>query len=94
MMQYTFMGLEIAGAGLLLVGAIGKKKIPKQPVPKVVAESKVITEPQIVTEPQKESPPLSADKQVNLRSLRILEERLAKGEITPNQFQSLKKLLE
>ena len=90
LIQYSFLGLAVAGIGLAGFGSIAKK-VSKQVTVKLVAEESEETE-------RIEVPPSSqiTDErtQTNLRSLRILQERLAKGEITSNEFQNLKKLLE
>ena len=88
MIQYSFVGLAIAGIGLTVFGAVAKK-ISKQVTVNLVAEEakkveKVHTSPQITDE----------RTQTNLRSLRILQDRLARGEITSSEFQNLKRLLE
>ncbi|HEV2193746.1 MAG TPA: SHOCT domain-containing protein [Nitrosopumilaceae archaeon] len=88
LIQYCFVGLAVAGIGMVAFGAIAKK-IPKQFTVKPVTEEtekvkEVHTSPQITDE----------HIQTNLRSLRILQERLAKGEITPSEFQNLKRFLE
>ena len=88
MIQYSFIGLAFTGIGITIFGAVAKKTT-KQVTVNLIAEE---------TEKAKEvsPPPQIKDErtQTNLRSLRILQERLAKGEITSNEFQNLKKLLE
>jgi hypothetical protein len=69
-------------------GAVAKK-IKKQFTVKVVSEEpdkvkEVIPSPQFTDE----------SAQTNLRIIRILQERLAKGEITSSEFQNLKRFLE
>lgn len=88
LIQYSFIGLAIAGIGCTVFGAVAKK-IPKQVTVKLVAEEEKVKEfhqptPQITDE----------RAQTNLRSLRILQDRLARGEITSSEFQNLKRLLE
>ena len=88
MIQYSFVGLAIAGIGFTVFGAVAKK-ISKQVTVNLVSEEakkveKVHANPQITDE----------RTQTNLRSLRILQDRLAKGEITSSEFQNLKRLLE
>jgi uncharacterized membrane protein len=88
LIQYSFVGLAAVGVGFVIFGAV-VKKIPKQVTVKLVTEEagkvkEVHTSPQITDE----------RTQTNLRSLRILQERLAKGEITPSEFQNLRKFLE
>lgn len=88
LIQYSFVGLCAVGIGFVAFGAIAKK-VKKQFEMKLVAEEHE-TVKEIRTEPQ----PKDEKIQSNLRSLRILQERLAKGEITSNEFQKLKKFLE
>jgi uncharacterized membrane protein len=87
LIQYSFVGLAAVGVGFVIFGAVAKK-IPKQVTVKLVAEEaekvKVPTSLQFTDE----------RTQTNLRSIRILQERLAKGEITPSEFQNLRKFLE
>jgi uncharacterized membrane protein len=88
LIQYSFVGLAAVGIGFVGFGSVAKK-IPKQVTVKLVTEEaekvkEVHTSPQITDE----------RTQTNLRSLRILQERLAKGEITSSEFQNLKRLLE
>ena len=87
MIQYSFIGLAVAGIGITAFGSVAKN-IPKQVTVKLAPEVEKVEEiparPQIKDEAT----------QTNLRSLRILQERLAKGEITSSEFQNLKKLLE
>jgi uncharacterized membrane protein len=88
LIQYSFVGLGAVGIGFIAFGAIAKK-VKKQFEMKLVAEEQE-TIKEIHTEPS----PKDERLQTNLRSLRILQERLAKGEITSNEFHKLKKLLE
>jgi len=88
LIQYSFVGLGAVGIGFIAFGAIAKK-IKKQFEMKLVAEEHE-TVKEIHSEPQSKDEKI----QSNLRSLRILQERLAKGEITSNEFQKLKKFLE
>ena len=87
-MQYSFIGLAVAGVGMTGFGAVAKK-VKKQFAVKLVAE-----EPDKVKEFHAEPQPTNERTQTNFRSLKILQERLAKGEITSNEFQRLKRLLE
>ena len=88
LIQYSFVGLGVAGIGFVVFGVIAKK-VKKQFEVKLVAEEQK-TVKEIHTEPQ----PKDERLQTNLRSLRILQERLAKGEITSSEFQKLKRFLE
>jgi uncharacterized membrane protein len=88
LIQYSFLGIAVAGMGLAGFGAIAKK-IQKQVTLKLVTDEvekvkEVHPSPQITDE----------RTQTNLRSLRILQERLVKGEITSSEFQNLKRFLE
>lgn len=85
--QYSFVGLAFTGVCFVIFGAVAKN-ISKQVTVKLVAEEtekvKVPTSTQFTDE----------RTQTNLRSLRILQERLAKGEITSSEFQNLRKFLD
>jgi uncharacterized membrane protein len=74
--QYCFVGLAVAGLGIIVLGVLSKK-IPKQ------------TPIKVQREPSSEVP-----DEGNPNELRLLQERLAKGEISSSQYQNLKKLLE
>lgn len=87
LIQYSFVGLAIAGIGLVGFGVA--RNVPKQITMKLVAE-----EPEKINKVPTCSQITDERTQTNLRSLRILQERLAKGEITSNEFQNLKRLLE
>ncbi len=88
LIQYSFVGLAVVGIGFVGFGSVAKK-IPKQFTVKLVTE-----EPEEVKEFHTDTQPTDERTQTNLRSLRILQERLAKGEITSSEFQNLKRLLE
>jgi hypothetical protein len=87
-MQFSSLGLAIAAVGVMVFGTIAKKKIPKKIPAKT--ESDVTIEKPVET---KEKPQDMTMKE-NLRAIRILQERLAKGEITPKEFEDLKRFLE
>jgi len=89
LIQYSFVGMGVVGIGFVAFGAIAKK-VKKQFEVKLVAEEQQETVKEISTERQ----PKDEKLQTNLHSLRILQERLAKGEITSSEFQRLKKFLE
>ena len=75
----SFAGLAVSGVLPVLFGMFTKKKIPKQ-------FSDVNKDFSHVTEiPQEDT---------SLKSIKILKERLARGEITQHDFVQLKKLLE
>ena len=88
LIQYSFAGLGVVGIGFVAFGAVAKK-VKKQFEMKLVAE-----EPETIKEIHVEPKPKDGKLETNLRSLRILQERLAKGEITSSEFQKLKKFLE
>jgi uncharacterized membrane protein len=88
LIQYSFVGLAAIGIGFAGFGSVAKK-IPKQVAVKLVTE-----EPEKVKEVHTSTQITDERTQTNLRSLRILQERLAKGEITSSEFQNLKRLLE
>ena len=82
--QYSVIGMAVVGIGFVFFGFVAKK-IPKQFAVKLVTESdKVNAKTQSYDE----------RTQTNHSSLGILQDRLAKGEITSSEFLSLKKLLE
>ena len=77
--HYSFAGLAAAGVFPVLFGLFAKKKIQKQ-------FSDIKTDFNHITSEDQEIP--------SLKSIDILKERLAKGEITPYDYVHLKKLLE
>lgn len=77
--HYSFAGLVVAGVFPILFGMFAKKKIQKQ-FSNINKDLNHITE-----EPQEDT---------SLKSIKILKERLARGEITPYDFVHLKKFLE
>ena len=77
--HYSFAGLAVAGVFPVLFGIFAKKEIQKQ-------FSEINTDlNHIIEEPLEDT---------SLKSISILKERLARGEITPYDFVHLKKLLE
>ena len=78
--QYSFVGLAVAGIGALIFGII-VKAVPKQGPVKMGIELNV-------QKPEKE------EKDDRSKALRLLKERLAKGEITSSQYANLKDLLD
>ncbi len=76
--HYSFVGLAIAGVLLVVLGIFTKKNVKQF--------SGIKAEPEESTEKSQEEP--------SQKSLQILKERLARGEITPDDFLDLKKLLE
>src|SRR5689334_7085973 len=82
LIQYSFLGLAVVGICLVGFGEVAKK-IPKKVSVKLVTEE--IEETEKVKEVQTKPQVTDEKTQANLRTLRILQERLAKGEITPNE---------
>lgn len=84
--QYSFLGIAFAGVGLTVFGVIAKKKIPV----------KTNTKTDVIIEKPVETIQKPQDKEIkeNLKTIRLLQERLAKGEITPKEFLDLKRYLE
>jgi len=94
LIQYSFVGLAVAGFGFIVFGAVAKK-IPKKVTVNLVTKNMEAPEKiEKVKEIHTSTQFVDERAQTNLRSLRILQERLAKGEITANEFQNLKRLLE
>lgn len=86
-MQYSFIGLEVAGMGLTFYGFIAKKPVKKAPVKKIAKEPGAEESPA-------NSQPTNENSQTNYSAIRRLQERLANGEITASEFERIKKLLE
>ena len=78
MVRYLFIGMAVAGIGLVGFGAI-VKSTPKQVTLKVNLE---------------QEKKVQAPDDSNTKAIQLLQERLAKGEITSSQYQNLKKLME
>lgn len=87
-MQYSFIGLEVAGMGLTMYGFVAKK-----PVKKVVAKKTPSKEPG-TEDSQVNSQPTNENSLTNYSAIKRLQERLANGEITASEFERIKKLLE
>ena len=87
--RFSSLGLAFAGVGIIVFGTIAKKKIPKIP-------AKTKTEPDVTIKEPVETTEKPQDKTMkeNLKTIRILQERLAKGEITPKEFADVKRFLE
>ena len=88
--RFSSLGSAFAGVGIIVFGTIAKKKIPK----KIPAKTK--TELDVTIEEPVETTEKPQDKTMkeNLKTIRILQERLAKGEITPKEFADVKRFLE
>ena len=80
-MQDSFIGLAIVGIGMAGFGTIAKNR--KRQFTSQVSE-----------EQDKKIQNDSKTSEMPQTSLRILQERLAKGEITSSEFQRMKKLLD
>jgi len=89
-MQYSFLGLAFVGIGLVVFGMIAKKKIPKKISATTNTETATIIEKPVTTIKK----PQDREIKENLKTIRLLQERLAKGEITTKEFLDLKKFLE
>ena len=76
--KYLFIGMAVAGLGVIGLGSI-LKTMPKQVTLKVNLDQ----EPKVQ---------LSDDPKT--KAIQLLQERLARGEITSSQYQNLKKLME
>ena len=87
-MQYSFIGLEVAGMGLAFYGFIAKKPVKKVVVKKNPNKELGTEESTANSKPENETP------ETNFRAIRRLQERLANGEITASEFERIKKLLE
>lgn len=89
-LQYSFLGLAFAGVCLVVFGTIAKKKIPKKILVKTNTKTDMIIERPVETIEKLQ------DKEIkeNLKTIRILQERLAKDEITLEEFLDLKRFLE
>jgi len=93
MAQYSFLGLMFAGIGVLVFGAMAKKKKPKK-VPANL-ENEMASESQMrpQVQPQVKNDLANSDPKHSQRTLAILEERLAMGEITTKEYVNLKRLI-
>jgi uncharacterized membrane protein len=81
-MQDSFLGLAIVGIGMAGFGTIAKNR-----------KRQFMTSP-VSEEQDKKIQENSKTGEMPQTSLRILQERLAKGEITSSEFQRMKKLLD
>ena len=97
LIQYSFVGLLLTGLGFIGFGAIARKITSQVTVNLVTGDAKEQEKAEQVKKVKEihTSPQFTDERmQIDNRSLRILQERLAKGEITANEFQNLKRLLE
>lgn len=88
--QYSFLGLAFAGVSLVVFGMIAKKKIPKKISVKTNTKTDMtIEKPVEIIEKLQDT-----EIKENLKQIRILQKRLAKGKITSREFLDLKRFLE
>ena len=91
MTQYSSLALMLAGLGAMIFGMMGKKGKPKEVI---AAEqgSKAKLEPEMEIERQEIT--VDSETKTNNRTLEILQERLARGEITSKEYLNLKRILD
>ena len=87
-MQYSFIGLEVAGMGLTMYGSIAKKPVKKVSAKKNTNKELEVEEAPINLRSTNEN------SLTNYSAIRRLQERLANGEIMASEFERIKKLLE
>lgn len=87
-MQYSFIGLEVAGMGLTMYGFIAKKPVKKEITKKNTNKELEVEESPVNLRPTNEN------SLTNYSAIRRLQERLANGEIMASEFERIKKLLE
>ena len=94
MAQYSFLGLMLGGIGTTVFGVLAKKK-PKKVEPAQQLQNEMVLESQMrpQVQPQVKNDFANSDPKHNQRTLAILEERLARGEITSKEYVNLKRLL-
>lgn len=92
--QYSSIATGVAGLGFIAFGAIAKKKArPEVQYEALFDLIKILKE--LAAKMSKGTPQgFQGEKNVSLRAIHLLQERLVQGEITSFQFESLKKLLE
>lgn len=76
--KYLSIGMLVAGIAVLILGIL-LKSIPKQVTLNLNLEG------------DRKSPP---PEEAAVKAIELLQERLAKGEITSSQYQNLKRLME
>ena len=96
LIQYSFVGLALAGLGFMMFGVLAKKITSQVTVNLVPGDTKEPEKVEVKKVNETHTRSQFTDEQIHPdnRSLRILQERLAKGEITTNEYQNLKRLLE
>jgi hypothetical protein len=87
-LQYSFIGLEVAGMGLVMYGFIAKKPVKKGIAKKNTNKESGAEESSVNLRPTNEN------SLTNYSAIRRLQERLANGEIMASEFERIKKLLE
>ena len=88
-MHLGSLGGAFAGMGTMVIGVLVRKKVSKKTPVKKEEEDETTEEPieALETYPErtlKETP----------RSIHILQERLARGDITPKEYEDLKRFIE
>ena len=78
LIQYSLIGLAVAGLFITVFGVIAKKTPKKSTVTLSINSNQKMQD----------------QESINLRAIHLLQERLAKGEITSTQYMSLKNVLE
>ena len=91
MTQYSSLALMLAGLGAMIFGMMGKKGKPKEVIAAEQA-SKAKLEPEMEIERQEIT--VDNETKTNNRTLEILQERLARGEITSKEYLNLKRILD
>jgi len=96
LIQYSFVGLALAGLGFIMFGILAKKITSQVTVNLVTGDANGPEKEEVKKVKEIQTGPQFTDERMHTdnRSLRILQERLAKGEITTNEYQNLKRLLE
>jgi len=93
MTQYSSLALMLGGLGAIVFGILGKKGKPKaKQVATIQQENNTTFESSMEIKGQEVI--VDEETQTNNRSIEILQERLAKGEITSNEYLNLKRLLD
>ena len=83
--QYGFIAFSLISIGIIVFGVIAKKKMPSQFVANTSIEVK-----------NKEFASTKSEEvdRANINGIRILKDRLAKGDITESEFKNLRKFFE
>ena len=87
-MQYSFVGLAIAGIGMMVHGAVAKN-FKKQFTVELDTD-----EPYEIKKSYTNFQPMDEKLQANSKAISRLQERLANGEIRTDEFERIKKFLE